>query len=295
MGSHLVEECVGRGHETIVLDDKLDGKLENIAGCLHSPLLKVLDGDVRDSVNITKASRDADCVVHLAAMVNVKMSIENPQLTTEVNVIGTLNVLRACVENKVRRVIYASTASVYPSSRRPQREDCVLESRTPYAASKIAGEALCKSFASAFRLETIIFRFFNVYGICRSNPNPSVIVRFGESIKKGESLLIFGDGHQTRDFVHVSDVADAVELAIENESSDETFNVGTGKQTSINQLASIFARVNGDSTPRVIHEKTREYEIRHSCADITKARRLLGYQPRTDLKTGIEEYLSWAL
>jgi UDP-glucose 4-epimerase len=296
IGSHVVERFVKRGDHTVVLDDSSIGHLENLASCRNSPGLEVVEGDIRNPEALRKALEGADTVIHLAAIVSVPKSLEAPSLVAETNDSGTLNVLGACVENKVRRLVFASSAAVYGGSRQPLLEDLVPIALSPYAASKVAGEAYCRAFSESYGLETVVLRFFNVYGPRSTGPYAGVMVRFAEAIKKSSPLVVYGDGRQTRDFVHVNDVVNAILLAASRDRADrEIFNIGSGHTTTINQLAKLFLRAGGKDGARISHVAPRLSEVRFSRACIDKARHVLGYEPSVDLRSGVVEFLSWFL
>jgi UDP-glucose 4-epimerase len=295
IGSHLVERLANQG-KVSVLDNRSSGTLENIANFRESPNLTVLDCDIRNAADVELALRGVDSVVHLAAVVSVAKSIEYPGLAAEVNVNGTLNVLNACLKNKVRRLVFASTAAVYGGAKRPAKEDDPLVALSPYAASKVAGEAFCRAYWESYGIETVILRFFNVYGPRSTGPYAGVMVKFAQAIKDRMPPVIFGDGEQTRDFVHVSDVVNAIVLAIGKKGiSGETYNVGTGIGTTVNQLAHAFFNAAGVNEGKVSQHVPRKSEVRSSVADITKAKEGLGYSPKVDLAHGVEEYLTWFL
>jgi UDP-glucose 4-epimerase len=294
IGSHIVEKLVMGDNDVVVLDDKSNGDVANIGSRPDSPNLNLVVGDVRSRNKLRRALVDADVVIHLAAVVSVLRSLEDPALTTEVNVGGTLNVLSACIESGVRRMVFASSAAVYGGMEPPLEEDRAPIALSPYAASKIAGEAYCRAFSESQGLETVILRFFNVYGPRSTGPYAGVMVKFAQAIIQGRPLVIFGDGEQTRDFVHVNDVADAAILAMnKNGARGEVFNIGTGISTSVNGLAKIFLSASDSEEIDISHVEPRQSEVRHSRADIRKAVEQLGYKPGVKLESGVEEYLSW--
>jgi nucleoside-diphosphate-sugar epimerase len=295
IGSHLVERLVAEGHQVVVLDDYSNGKEDNLTGCLNSTRLDIIKGDIRKVDQIRLALPGVDRVFHLAAMVSVQRSLEDPESARDINERGTLNLLQESARAKVKRLVFASTTAVYGTNVIPLKEDSVTEPLSPYAVSKVSGERHCREFSESHEIETVILRLFNVYGQrASSGPYAGVMVNFAKALMEGLPLVIFGDGEQTRDFVHVRDVADAMLLASARQQIDgEVFNIGTGVGTSINQLATIFLRSSGDSRMRMVYKQPREGEVRHSVADIEKANRILAYRPRVHLEAGIREYMEW--
>jgi nucleoside-diphosphate-sugar epimerase len=295
IGSHLVERLVERGSSTIVFDDGSNGRTSNISSFADSPCPTILKGDIRHAEEVERMMEGVDTAVHLVATVSVIRSVEDPWSVTENSVIGTLNVQNACVKRGVKRAIFASSAAVYSAaSRPPLRKEDSTNPVSPYAASRLAGEAYCHAFASSYGLEAIIVRFFNVYGRRRSpGPCSGVMVKFAESIKKKLPITVFLDGEQTRDFVHVNDVVDALFACSNNAAAcNQTFNMGTGFPTRVNELAEVFARVRGVGPARIVHAEPRKSEVVHSCADITKAKSTFGYKPKVKLEEGVRQYVS---
>ncbi|MDA4127761.1 MAG: NAD-dependent epimerase/dehydratase family protein [Thaumarchaeota archaeon] len=296
IGSHVVERLVHSGEDTVVLDDSSSGHEKNIASCLCSPKLEVVIGDIGNAEVVNEALEGAETVIHLAAIVSVPKSVEDPGFVNRVNVDGTLNVLKACVKNKVKRLLFASTAAVYGVSRPPLKEDLVPIALSPYAASKIAGEAHCRAFSESYGLETVVLRLFNVYGPRSTGPYAGVMVKFAEAIKRGSPVVVFGDGKQTRDFVHVDDVVNAIVLAMRSDKAKGgIFNIGSGRSTTINHLAKLFLNPSGIDNESLLHKEPRKSEVRYSRAEISRARRILRYEPAVNLNSGVREYLSWFL
>ncbi len=289
IGSHLVDALLDR-YEVTVLDDFSSGKISNLVIArrrYHG--LSIIRGDIRDSRLVTHLLKGAAAVFHEAAIASVPKSIKRTSFTNEVNVDGTLNILNAAVANHVEKLVYASSCAVYGDGGSRSREDHLPAPASPYAASKLAGEYYCKSFYDAFGLETVILRYFNVYGP-RQIPGPysGVIVSFVERALAGDPLVIFGDGSQSRDFVHVSDVVRANLRALENnQSGGLVFNIGTGRATTVNQLARMVKEVAQKTRLRIVNGKPRPGDIEHSCADTSFARRMLGYTAKVTLREGL--------
>jgi UDP-glucose 4-epimerase len=242
--------------------------------------------------------KDVDAVLHHAALVSITESIRNPILVNDVNVNGTLNLLKASVDSRVRRFIYASSAAVYGNPEAlPVKENCSLKPISPYGASKLAAENYVNVFNQVFGIETVCLRYFNVYGPRQAfGDYAGVITKFVNSLAKDLPLVIFGDGKQTRDFVHVQDVVEANILALDNkEVSGETFNVGTGVATTLNQLATMLLRAANKNSLKLRHTEPRRGDIQSSVADISEARKRLSYKPIIQLKSGLEELVKLGL
>jgi len=290
IGSWLARELLGRGYSVIVLDNFCSGSWENLRG-LHGKVgFKVVDGDVRDRHIVRKVMKDAEGVVHLAALIDVEASVRDPFETHDVNVNGTLNVLYEAVKAGVRRFVFASSTAVYGDANPlPLKEDYPPRPISPYAASKAAAEGYCLAFNKCYGLETVILRYFNVYGPGQRNSAYSgVITKFLENALKGKPLTVYGDGCQTRDFIYVDDVIEATVLALEDDGLEgETFNVCTGKPTSVNELVEVVRAITGKDL-KVVYDKLRKGDIRSNYGDPSKARKTLGFKAKTSLKEGIE-------
>jgi nucleoside-diphosphate-sugar epimerase len=231
-----------------------------------------------------------DSIIHLAALIDISASVADPRQNHEVNVDGTFNMLHEAIKHNVKKFVFASSTAVYGDAKTlPLQENIALRPISPYAASKVAGEAYCSAFASCFGLETIALRFFNIYGKRSENsPYSGVITKFLQKIIKGRVLTIDGDGEQTRDFIHVSDIVKAVILALEHEGlKGEVFNVCTGVPTSINQLAATLKRVTGKN-PNVKYGPARLGDIRSNYGDPAKAAENLGFKASVDLTKGLQ-------
>ncbi len=253
--------------------------------------VEILRVDVRNYNGLVEAFKGASKVIHLAALISVEESKSKPLLYHEVNALGTLNVLRASVEAGVSRVLYASTAAVYgePESL-PIRENHPTKPLSVYGASKLAGEAYCNAFHHAYGVETVVLRYFNVYGPGQSPEYAGVIQRFIRRVKEEKPPIIFGDGSQTRDFIHVTDVARANLRALESSVKHGTFNIATGREISIKKLAILISEISGvNAEPE--YRKPRPCDVKRSYADISTAKKILGFKPEVELEEGLRKML----
>ena len=291
IASHIAEELIHQKHDIILLDDMSAGNTKNIR-----PDAEFIKGSVTNKALLDEICKthDIEGIFHLAAVASVQKSIEDPGLVHEVNATGTLNILTAAKEHSIRKVVLSASAAAYGDNPVfPKREDMLPEPLSPYAVSKITGEMYCRNFADLFGVETVALRYFNVFGP-RQDPNAeyaAVIPKFIERIVQGKKPIIFGDGNQTRDFVFVKDVVQANILAM-NSSISGLYNIGTGIQTSLNDLAGMVMRAAGVSCD-ITYETARPGDIRYSVADISKAGKELGYAPKYSIEDGIRETVEY--
>jgi UDP-glucose 4-epimerase len=292
IGSHIVDKLIETDAEVTVLDSLDTGRMENIDQHKRNKNFHFVKGDVRSFKLVKKLVNNADAVFNLAAAVSVPRSVENPLLVNDVNVKGTLNLLKASLDSGVRRFIQASSASVYGDAEKlPVREDLAPRPLSPYAVSKLAAENYAIVFNQVYGLETVCLRFFNVYGPRQAyNPYSGVITIFINELLRNRPPKIFGDGKQTRDFVYVEDVVSANMLALTKRSAiGETFNISTGKATTLNKLVQVLQKIINKKNLKPVYNEPRWGDIRHSCACIEKARTLLGYEPMFSLEKGLKE------
>ena len=294
IGSHLVEGLTAAGRRVRVLDDLSTGLRTNLAHITPAP--EIVEGSVADPAVVERAMQGVNVVFHLAALASVQRSVEKPADTNAVCVTGTLNVLDAARRAGVRRVVYAASASAYglPSGD-VQTEDEPLAALSPYAAAKLAGELYCQAFAATYGLETVRLRFFNIFGPRQraDSPYSGVIALFAAALTAGRTPTVFGDGLQSRDFTYVTDVVQALRKAAEVPGvSGRVFNIGTGRSINLLELIAALNRQLGTSAT-VNHGPPRAGDVRFSRADITRARRELGYEPSVAFEDGLAETLRW--
>jgi UDP-glucose 4-epimerase len=294
IGSHLVEALATQGHPVRVVDDLSTGLRSNLAGVKPAP--EIINGDVGDAATVARAIKDVKLVFHLAALASVQKSVEAPAETHRVCDTGTLNVLDAARRSGVRRVVYAASASAYgiPTGD-VQTEDEPIRPLSPYAAAKMAGELYMEAFTATYGLETVRLRFFNIFGPRQraDSPYSGVIAIFAGLMTAGKAPMVHGDGLQSRDFTYVSDVVQALlKAASMPGASGKVYNVGTGRSISLLDLvAALNRQLAKNLTPT--HGPKRIGDIRHSRADISRARRELGYEPKVYFDEGLEKTLRW--
>ena len=296
IGSNIVHRLAREGEQVRVFDDFSTGRRANLRG-LAPAKVQVLRADLRNAGAVAKAVRGCDFVLHQAAVPSVPRSLKDPVTTTEVNVLGTVNLLEAARRaGSVKRVVLASSSSVYGDSPTlPKVESMPLLPLSPYAASKASMEGFARAFSASHGLEVAILRYFNVFGP-RQDPNgayAAVIPRFFHAILRGERPVVYGDGNQTRDFTFVDNVVEAnLRAATASRAAGEILNVACGERVTILGLASMIAECLGTTTnPRL--ETARDGEVRHSLADIERMEGVLGLRPEVDLRRGLERAADW--
>lgn len=292
IGSNLALHLLASGHEVTVLDSLVSGFEKNLQALNGA---RVLRGDVRDAETVACAVAEVETVFHLAASVGNTRSIDFPLLDSEVNVLGTLQILEASRRAGVRKVVFSSSAAIFGELKTlPIREDHPVEPDSPYGASKLGAEKLCLSYAKLHELEVVCLRYFNVYGVNqRYDAYGNVIPIFAHRILHGLPLTIFGDGQQTRDFVNVKDVAQANVKAALAQGVSGAFNIASGSRVSINCLADLMFEAAGRSVPKEFGPP-RPGDVRHSLADVSAANRAFGYSPSVSLQDGLAEYMQWS-
>ena len=294
IGSHLVEELLAKGHRVRVLDNFSSGRQERLEPFAGG--VEIVEGDLRSRPTVREAVDGVDFVLHQAAVPSVPQSVEDPVTTNDVNVGGTLNLLEAARDAGVKRLINASSCSVYGDTETvPNTEDMVPKPISPYAVSKLTGEFYCRVFSQLFGLETVSLRYFNAFGpgMDPGSAYAAVIAIFTVGLIEGRPLTINGDGTFARDFTYVKNVVDANTRALEAEGvSGEVFNVGCGATTSLNEVVEILRELL-QTEGNIRHGPERPGDIRRSLAGIDKARRKLGYVPQVTVREGIERTVTW--
>lgn len=295
IGSHLVDALVTSGHTVCVLDDFSAGKEAYLAQARQTGSLEVIRGDVRNLPSVEAAASDMDGIFHLAALVSVPLSLVDPRRSFDINVGGTINVLEAARTKNVERVVFASSAAVYGDMSGSARDDeTQLRPLSPYATDKLTSEQYCAFYNRLYGIGTAALRFFNVYGP-RQDPSSSysgVISVFSDRLRHRKGVTIYGDGKQTRDFVHVSDVVEAMIAAMFSKKTGfNACNIGSGRSVTIEHLLKTLAGIAGWDPP-VNRQPARPGDILHSCADIRRARDLFGYVPHRELDAGLRELLT---
>ncbi|MEM2842021.1 MAG: SDR family oxidoreductase [Thermoproteota archaeon] len=295
IGSHIAEELVKKGAEVLVIDDLSAGKMENIRHLWMKRNFKFIQGDVRDEKLLLENLKNVDLIFHEAALTYVAESIDFPKDYHDVNVNGTLNLLEAARRTEVKKIIFASSSSVYEDAPERLTEDAHINPQSPYALTKLIAEKYCLLYNEVYGLETVILRYFNVYGP-RQRPTGAyaeVIPKFIWRVKRGLPPEIYGDGEQSRDFVHVEDVVQANILAATNNAvSGEIFNIGSGKATTINSLAFTIIQLLGVKDLKPIYTRERKGDVRHNCADISKAISQLKYRPKISVEAGLRDLIN---
>ncbi|HYT76808.1 MAG TPA: SDR family oxidoreductase [Vicinamibacterales bacterium] len=293
IGSHLSEELVRRGHRVRVADSLVTGKRSNLD---HVPEAEFLEGDLAELPFARRAVDGVDYVLHQAAIPSVPRSVKDPLTSHRASVDGTLNVLVAARDVAVKRLVFAGSSSEYGNSPTlPKREDMPSDPLSPYALQKVIGEQYLQLFTRLYGLETVSIRYFNVFGPRQdpTSPYSGVISVFATALIENRSPTIYGDGGQTRDFTYVSNVVDGVLRACEAPSvSGEVINVATGGRISLNQLFETMKRLVG-GTVEPTYVEPRPGDVRDSQADISKARRLLGYAPTVSFEDGLNRTIEW--
>ena len=295
IGSNIVQELVQRGEEVSVLDNFSTGKRENLTPFLDK--INLIEGDVRSYHTVRKAVDDVDFILHQAALPSVPRSINDPITTNDVNVTGTINILDAAKDANVKRVVFASSSSIYGEiGNLLKTEDMLPQPLSPYAVSKLAGEKYCQAFTRLYGLETVCLRYFNVFG---PNQDPTsqysaVIPKFINLMKMGKPATIFGDGEQSRDFTFVENVVQANLLACKKgfeEISGEIFNIACGKRITINDLVkSINQILKTDIEPN--YASSRPGDVKHSLANIGKAQQFLNYDVKVEFIEGLSQVMT---
>lgn len=290
IGSHLADELASRDYKVKILDNLSSGSLSNIDKLLKNGKVDFVEGDIRDTKTVKECIKDADAVVHLAAQISVTLSIKDPEFNNQVNITGTQNILDECLRANVAKFVFVSSCAVYGEPKyTPVDENHPTNPISPYAQSKLTAEKSILQHSNTHGLASTVLRFFNVYGPRQKlNDYSGVMTKFIERIKQKQPPTIYGDGSQTRDFVYVADIVSAIVLALESKTANgQIFNVGTGHATTIGELAKTMLKLTG-ADPEINYASKREGDIKHSYANINKAKILLNYKPAYPLKDGLK-------
>ena len=298
IGSHLAGALLARGDRVRVLDNLATGKLENLAELapLGAERLEFVRGDITDAAIVGQACRGVSAVFHEAAQVSVPQSVQDPIRSYEINVTGTLRLLEAAREAGVKRFVFAASSAAYGNSGElPKVETMLPTPLSPYASGKVAGEHLLQVWGNCHGIRTVALRYFNIFGPRQADDSPytGVIAIFAKALLEGRQATIYGDGEQTRDFTYIDNVVAANLLAVDRELEPGTIvNVGTGQRISINQLyRAMCERLKMPCEPSYL--PPRNADVLHSVASIERAKRVLGYEPKVDWKTGLARTVDW--
>jgi nucleoside-diphosphate-sugar epimerase len=293
IGSHLAEELVRRGHRVRAADSLITGKRRNLS---HIPGVEFLEGDLADVSVAQRAVVGMDYVLHQAAIPSVPRSVKDPITSNRANVDASLNVLVAARDAGVKRLVYAGSSSAYGNTPTlPKREDMPANPLSPYALQKLVAEQYGQMFTALYGFEVVTIRYFNVFGPRQDpgSPYSGVISLFATALLEGRQPIIYGDGEQTRDFTYVANVVDGVLRACEAKgASGEVINVATGGRISLNQLLRVMNGIVGTNL-QAIYKEERAGDVKDSQADITKAKKILGYEPTVSLEEGLKHTLEW--
>jgi UDP-glucose 4-epimerase len=293
IGSNLAIALSKENH-VVVIDDLSTGYLGNIRSSIDDGSIEFVKGSVVDLSLLQKTLNNVDYVFHEAALPSVPRSIKDPLTTNNVNITGTLNVLLAARDNEVKKVVYASSSSLYGDTRTlPKKENMIPNPLSPYAVSKLAGEYYCQIFTVLYGLPTVALRYFNVYGP-RQDPMSeyaAVIPKFITQMLNHQNMVIYGDGKQTRDFTYVADVVRANILAAESKITG-VFNAAGGKRITLNDLAQTIMMLCKNKVD-IVYADVRPGDIKHSHADSSKAKNAFGYIPKYNIKKGLKETIQW--
>jgi UDP-glucose 4-epimerase len=299
IGGHIVDRLLKEGFDVTVIDNLSMGRLENIAQNEDKREFHFVKGDIRDFDLVKNTMKDIDAVFHEAASASVTLSLKNPMLVNDINVLGTLNLLKAAVELDVKRFIFASSAAVYGETALPRKgEEIPPDPTQPYGVSKLAAESYTRSFCKSYGLETVSLRYFNVYGPRQSFDincaYGGAITIFLNRLMRSMPPIIYGDGEQTRDFVYVQDIVEANMLALNTKNAvGEFFNIGSGTAISVNQVAQVLKERLNKKDIKNVYAAERPAEVKHGYADISKAKRILNYTPRFLFEEGITNLVDW--
>jgi len=296
IGSYLCEKYTKEGHTVLCLDNFLSGNLLNVRHLLIHRNFKLIEGDILDFNLLERISRDVDAIFHLAAQIHVDRSYVEPRLTYEINVMGTQNILEVARIYDVKKVIHTSTSEVYGSAQYvPIDEKHPLDAPHPYGASKIAADRMCHAYVTTYGMNISIPRFFNIFGPRQRDIGyGGVISIFARRVLNDMPPIIYGDGKQTRDYTYVEDSVRAFDLILNHNSRIDPINIGTGKEVSIIGLANLIIGLCGKKGKiKPVHVEPRIGEVKKLIADRTRAKEVLGWEPKYNLKDGLKNFIQW--
>ena len=294
IGSHLVRRLLADGGRVRVIDNLATGKRERLRDLEGA--IEFIEGDLADPSTCENALSGIDCVLHQAAVPSVQRSVKNPIETNKANITSTLNLLEGCRKHRVRRFVYASSSSAYGDTPvLPKREDMPPNPLSPYALQKFVGERYCQLYFRLYGLETVSLRYFNVFGPSQDpySEYSAVIPKFATRLQRGESIVVYGDGEQSRDFTYVDNVVEANILALRaSHAAGSVINIGCGERITLNRLIKILEEILKVQAT-VDYQPARPGDVRDSLADISLAQDLLGYQPKVTVAEGLRRTVAW--
>jgi nucleoside-diphosphate-sugar epimerase len=294
VGSNICEELVGQGHSVRVVDDLSTGRIDNLKDLMDR--IEFVRADVCDVDAVDKAMDGVSYVLHQAAIPSVPRSMKEPLRVNQSNVMGTLTVLESARRHGVKRVVFASSSSVYGDSESlPKHEDMPLSPKSPYAVTKVVGEQYCRLYNSVFEVPVAVLRYFNVFGPKQDESSyyAGVICKFTNALLNEREVVVYGDGEQSRDFTYISNVVSAnLSACTSEDAAGAIVNIGGGDRTTINELVAILSEITGVKAT-VEHTDPQPGDVRHSKADITRARELLGFEIGVGLRDGLERTVAW--
>lgn len=289
IGKHLAELLIKKGHKVTIFDNFSNSSIDSLKHLTNLDA-KMIKGDITKIVEIQDALKEQEIIIHLAAKISVEESIKNPSETFEINVNGTKNVILSAEKNNIKKIIFASSAAVYGETTNYKINESVKTNPiSPYGESKLEMEQIINKYCLCFKINYIILRFFNIYGIGQTKEYAGVISKFEKFIKHNKPLEIFGNGEQSRDFVSINDVIDSIYCSISYDKNG-IFNIASGKNTTIKNLAETMIALSGKNIG-IKFNPPKIGDIKFSQADITLATNNLGYTPKIELKDGLKEIL----
>jgi nucleoside-diphosphate-sugar epimerase len=292
IGSHIVDRLLAEGHSVRVLDNFSTGRRENLLDVLSD--IELVEADIESYEHVQNAVSGCEVVLHQGALPSVPRSVQDPLRSNATNVTGTLNVLLAARDSGVRRVVYASSSSIYGASPElPKHEGLMPQPISPYAVAKLAGEGFCRSFNEVFSLEAVALRYFNVFGPRQDSRSHYAVPNFITALLNGGHPVVYGDGEQSRDFTYVGNVVEGNLLAMTAKGvGGKAYNLGAGERTTLNELLSHIGSLVGRE-PDARYEAPRLGDVKHSHADVSAAQRDLGYSPSVSVEEGLRLTLEW--